>query len=63
MYESGLDPDSMGSADPDTDWAFASGSRQAKLFPKKERKKSFIFEELSAGLEVSPGAQISFLKV
>jgi hypothetical protein len=40
-----------------------SGSRQAKNVPqkKKEKKKSFMFEEFFLGLEASPGARRPFV--
>ncbi len=36
-FRSGLDPDSIRSADPDPEWDF--GSRQAKMGPKKGKMK------------------------
>jgi hypothetical protein len=42
---SGLDPDSIGSADPD--WESGSGTRQGKLVTQRKGKKigNFMFEE------------------
>jgi hypothetical protein len=54
-----LDPDSNGLADPDPDWecGLGSGPRQAKIVPKKRKElRNFLFEEISVGLEASPGA-------
>ncbi len=42
--------------DPDWEYGFGSGPRQAKIVPKKERINKFMFEEISVGLEASPGA-------
>jgi len=48
----------------DPDWESVSRSKQAKILPqKKEKIKKFIFEELSDGLEASPGIWISFVGV
>jgi hypothetical protein len=43
-----LDPDSVGSADPDQEWESSSDpdSVRPKLYPKKEkRKRNFMFDE------------------
>ncbi len=46
-----LDPDSIGSVDPDWD----SGSRQAKVVLKRQKNEQiFMFEEFSVRLEASP---------
>jgi hypothetical protein len=50
-----LDPDSKKSVY--TDFEFGCGSGQAKTVPRKRRKRRyFMFEEFSVGLQASPGA-------
>ncbi len=41
-----LDPDSIGSVDPDPDSESESGSRRAKMTPKVEKIKNFMFFEV-----------------
>jgi hypothetical protein len=39
---SGLDPDSIGSADPYPDWEWRSRSMEVEISPKKEKKKEIL---------------------
>jgi hypothetical protein len=54
-----LDPDSNRSVDPDLESGCGSG--QAKTVPRKRRKRRyFMFEEFSVGLQASSESLMSF---